>query len=131
MRDCSGPYAVMAKNRSGWTNHKKRIPLEALGGACCSNQKSILRKELEDRVLACLPAALVHVDVFKRTSASVLQSELAAQQTAGHHARDLKSELDRNKRDQQAIINQITQRERGGRRQLPALEDMLDRFDEE
>ncbi|QIO48162.1 hypothetical protein HA464_29525 (plasmid) [Rhizobium leguminosarum bv. trifolii] len=47
----------VAKERYGCSNHKNKLPVDGLGGSCCSNQKTILRKNLEDRVPSCLPAA--------------------------------------------------------------------------
>lgn len=129
--ECGGPYAVMAKGRYGCTNHKKKIPLDVLGGACCDNHKTILRKELEDRVLTCIPAALVHMDIFRRTVDKVLQSELAEQKTAAHQAKDIEAALQRNKREQEGIIAQISQRAAEGRRAIAAFDDQLDRLDEE
>ena len=129
--ECGGPYAIMAKDRYGCTHHKKKIPLDVLDGDCCGNSQTILRSELEDRVLDCLPAALVHMDVFKKTADAVLQREVAAHKTASHQSRDLQAELEKNRKEQQAIISQITQREVDRRRPLPALEDMLDRLDEQ
>ena len=129
--ECGGPYAIMATGRYGCTNHKKKIPLDVLGGACCSNHKTILRKELEDRILTCIPAALVHMDVFRRTVEKVLQSELAERKTADHQAKDIEAALQRNKREQEGIIAQMSQRAAEGRRSIAAFDDQLDRLDEE
>ncbi len=129
--ECGGPYAVMAKGRYGCTNHKKKIPLAILGGDCCGNHKTILRKELEDRVLTCIPAALVHMDVFRRTVDKVRQSELAEQKTAAQQAKDIEAALQRNKREQEGIIAQMSQRAAEGRRAIAAFDDQLDRLDEE
>ncbi len=76
-------------------------------------------------------AALVHMDVFKKTADAVLQREIAAHKTASHQSRDLQAELEKNRKAQQAIIDQIPQRELDRRRAPPALEDMLDRLDEQ
>ncbi|MGO4659251.1 recombinase family protein [Ensifer sp. 2YAB10] len=37
--ECGGSYAIMAKERYGCSNHKNKLPIDGLGGACCSNQK--------------------------------------------------------------------------------------------
>jgi hypothetical protein len=63
--ECGGSYAVMAKDRYGCSNHKNKLPIDGLGGNCCSNQKTILRKDLEDRVLSCLPAAFFEMGLFE------------------------------------------------------------------
>lgn len=62
--ECGGSYAIMAKERYGCSNHKNKLPIDGLDGACCSNHKTILRKNLEDRVLSCLPAAFFGMGVF-------------------------------------------------------------------
>ncbi|MBU0831160.1 MAG: recombinase family protein [Alphaproteobacteria bacterium] len=129
--ECGGPYAIMAKDRYGCTNHRKKLPLDVLGGTCCSNHKTILRKELEDRILTSIPAALVHMDVFRRTLEKVLQSELAEQKTAAHQTKDIEAALQRNKREQEGIIAQMSQRAAEGRRAIAAFDDQLDRLDEE
>ncbi|MCJ8240630.1 recombinase family protein [Peteryoungia algae] len=129
--ECGGPYAVMATGRYGCTNHKKKIPLDVLGGACCSNHKTILRRELEDRILTSIPAALVHMDVFRRTVDKVLQSELAEQKTAAHQTQDIAAALERNRREQEGIVAQMSQRAAEGRRPNAALDDRLDRLDDE
>ncbi len=127
--ECGGPYAIMAKDRYGCTNHRKKLPLDVLGGACCSNHKTILRRELEDRILTSIPAALVHMDIFRRTVDKVLQSELAEQKTAAHQAKDIEAALERNRREQEGIVAQMSQRAAEGRRPIAALDDRLDRLD--
>ncbi|MXN54358.1 hypothetical protein GR158_24995 [Shinella sp. AETb1-6] len=52
--ECGDSYAIMAKERYGCSNHKNKLPIDGLDGAYCSNKKTILRKNLEDRVLSCL-----------------------------------------------------------------------------
>ncbi len=39
----------MGKDRYGCTNHKQRLPIDELGGACCSNSKTIKRQDVEQR----------------------------------------------------------------------------------
>ncbi len=51
------PLRHHGQERYGCSNHKSKLPVDGLGGACCSNQKTILRRNREDRVLSCLPAA--------------------------------------------------------------------------
>ncbi|MCW0002301.1 hypothetical protein OE766_29365 [Pararhizobium sp. YC-54] len=48
--ECGGPYAISGKDRYSCTNHKKRLPIDELGGACCGNSKTITRHALEERV---------------------------------------------------------------------------------
>ena len=38
---CSGPYAIMAKDRYGCTNSQKKLPIEHLGDIVCPNSKII------------------------------------------------------------------------------------------
>ena len=42
--ECGGLYAISGKDRYSCTNHRKALPIDALGGMCCSNTKTILRK---------------------------------------------------------------------------------------
>jgi hypothetical protein len=63
MLECA-PYAIIARDRYGCTNHKKHMPIDGLNGACCSNQKTIPCKNLEDWVLSCLPAAFFGKGLF-------------------------------------------------------------------
>ncbi|TAU85100.1 hypothetical protein ELI07_17935 [Rhizobium leguminosarum] len=72
--ECGGSYAIMAKERYGCSNQKSKLPVDGLGGACCSNQKTILRKNLEDRVLSCLPAAFFGMGVFDDVAGQARQN---------------------------------------------------------
>ncbi|GGB13925.1 resolvase [Brucella endophytica] len=128
--ECGGPYAVMAKDRYGCTNHKKRLPIDGLDGACCRNQKTILRNDIEERVLACLPAAFLHLGIFEKVAADVLQrqtAKLKSQPALGQH---LKTELSKVEQEQKNIIQQISDRAAESRPRLAALDDMLDRLEE-
>lgn len=124
--ECGGPYAIMGKDRYGCTNHKKRLPIEELGGACCSNQKTIIRQELEDRVLTCLPAAFFHMGIFEQVGAQVRARHEAALRAQPSADIKLAEELHSIEADQRGIIQQITDRAKAGRPHLAALDDMLD-----
>ncbi|MFD1747129.1 hypothetical protein ACFSE1_16785 [Rhizobium helianthi] len=60
----------------------------------------------------------------------VLQSELAEQKTAAQQAKDIEAALQRDKREQEGIIAQMSQRAAEGRRPIAAFDDQLDRLDE-
>ena len=76
--ECGGSYAIMAKERYGCSNHKSKLPVDGLGGACCSNQKTILRKNLEDGVLSCLPAAFFGIGLFGDVAGQARQNLAAS-----------------------------------------------------
>jgi len=77
MLECA-PYAIMAKDRYGCTNHKKHMPIDDLNGACCSNQKTIPCKNLEDWVLYCLPAAFFGKGLFSDIAEQARQNLAAS-----------------------------------------------------
>lgn len=72
------PYAIMAKDRYGCTNHKKHMPIDGLNGACCSNQKTIPCKNLEDWGLSCLPAAFFGKGLFSDVAGQARQNLAAS-----------------------------------------------------
>ncbi|MGO8395746.1 zinc ribbon domain-containing protein [Rhizobium ruizarguesonis] len=74
--ECGGPYAISGKDRYSCTNRKKRLPIEALDGACCSNSKTITRHELEERVLNCIPVAFYSMEIFDRISQRMITHEV-------------------------------------------------------
>ncbi|MFC3970053.1 recombinase family protein, partial [Rhizobium lemnae] len=76
--ECGGSYAIMVKERYGCSNHKNKLPIDGLDGACRSNQKTILRKTLEDRVLSCLPAAFFGMGIFDDVAGQARQNLAAS-----------------------------------------------------
>ncbi|PDT75456.1 Site-specific recombinase and resolvase superfamily protein [Sinorhizobium sp. BJ1] len=128
--ECGGPYAIMAKDRYGCTNHKKRLPIDDLGGECCQNQKTILRNDVEDRILACLPAAFLHLGIFEEVANQVMQSQVAKLKSQPTQSQQLKAELQRVEQEQKNIIQQISGRAVEGRPRLTALDDLLDQLEE-
>ena len=127
--ECGGPYAISGKDRYSCTNHRKALPIDALGGECCSNTKTILRKNVEDRVLSVLPAAFYAYDMFEKVSKEYLtkhERRLREQpDEAGIHNEALKRIDD----EQKNIIKQITDRAVQGRPHLSALDDVLDQLE--
>ncbi len=129
--ECGGPYAISGKDRYSCTNRKKQIPVEALRGATCGNQKTILRSELEPRVIACLPAALIHEGIFDKIAATVLKRQTAKLKSQPSQVAQLTAELKRLEVQQASIIKQITDRATEGRPRLPALDDTLDQLEQQ
>ncbi len=77
MLECA-PYAIIARDRYGCTNHKKHMPIDGLNGACCSNQKTIPCKNLEDWGLSCLPAAFFGKGLFSDVAGQARQNLAAS-----------------------------------------------------
>ncbi len=127
--ECGGPYAISGKDRYSCTNHKKQIPVNDLNGACCQNQKTILRSNLEERVIACLPAAFLHLDIFERVATEVLQRQKAKLKSQPSQTGQLNADLKKAEQQQASIIQQITDRALEGRPRLPALDDRLDQLE--
>ena len=128
--ECGGPCAIMAKARYGCTNHKKRLPIEGLGGECCQNQKTILKKDIEDRVLASLPVAFLHLGIIEKVASQVMLSQTAKLKSSRTQNDQLVPELHRNEQEQKNIIQQISDRAAEGRPRLSALDDVLDQLEE-
>ena len=68
-----------------YTNHKKHLPIDGLGGACCSNQKTILRRGIEDHVPSCLAPAFFGMGVFDDVARQVRQNLASAIRTEPDH----------------------------------------------
>ncbi|MGY5811704.1 recombinase family protein [Rhizobium sp. LEGMi198b] len=128
--ECGGSYAIMAKERYGCSNHKSKLPVDGLGGACCTNQKTILRKNLEDRVLSCLPAAFFGMGVFDDVAGQARQNLAASIQNEPDEHQQISRELKAAEQEQRQIIQQISDRAAEGRPRLAALDDMLDKLEE-
>ncbi len=127
--ECGGPYAISGKDRYSCTNHKKQIPVEELQGAVCQNQKTILRSDLEERVISCLPVAFLHEGIFDKVAADVLKRQTAKLKSQPSLVDQLTSDLARVGKQQASIIQQITDRATEGRPRLPALDDKLDQLE--
>jgi len=128
--ECGGSYAIMAKERYGCSNHKSKLPVDGLGGACCTNQKTILRKNLEDRVLSCLPAAFFGMGVFDDVAGQARQNLAASIRNQPDERQQISRELKAAEQEQRQIIQQISDRAAEGRPRLAALDDMLDKLEE-
>ena len=115
--------------RYGCTNHKKRLPIDDLGGACCSNRKTILRENLEDRVINCLPGAFFSLGIFEKVGAQVRAKHEAHYRSQPSATAQLTAELETIRTKQKNIIQQISDRVEVGRPHLAALDDMLDELE--
>ena len=123
---CSGPYAIMAKDRYGCTNRQKKLPIEHLGDTICPNSKTISRHELEGRILDAIPARLLSVD-----NTVSIQDQINKQLTASRHDAErnegkLRANLREISHKQDVIAEQITQRIMNGQPQIEAFNKMLD-----
>ncbi|THK36193.1 hypothetical protein EHS39_20145 [Ensifer sp. MPMI2T] len=116
------------KERYGCSNHKSKVPVDGLGGACCFNQKTILRKNLKDRVLSCLPAAFFGMGVFDDVAGQARQKLAASINNEPDERQRVSGELKAVEREQRQIIQQISDRAAEGRPRRAALDDMLDQL---
>lgn len=127
--ECGGPYAISGKDRYSCTHNKKQVPVGALDGACCQNQKTILRSNLEERVVGCVPAAFLHLGIFDRVAAEVLQRQEAKLKCRPSQNEQLASDVKKAEQQQANIIQQISDRANEGRPRLTALDDKLDQLE--
>ncbi|WP_216330285.1 hypothetical protein [Rhizobium sp. X9] len=107
------------------------MPIDELGGACCSNSKTIIRQELESRVLDCVPAAFFAEGIFDTLSERSIAYETAKLKRPLAERDQMKRKLSELEGKQQNIIQQISDRAAEGRPRLPALDDTLDRLEAE
>jgi hypothetical protein len=105
-------------DRYSCTNHRKRLPIDDLGGARCSNSKTIARQDVEERVLDCLPAAFFSIGAFETMSANVIAEETSSLRRPEAEWEQIRQELKELERRQKAIIQQITDRAAEGRPRL-------------
>ncbi|MGO7301618.1 hypothetical protein ACC718_37705 [Rhizobium ruizarguesonis] len=127
--ECGGPYAISGKDRYSCTNRKKRLPIEALDGACCSNSKTITRHELEKRVLNCIPVAFYSMEIFDRISQRMITHEVNLLKQSPSQRDELTAALKATTQRQNSIIQQISDRAAEGRPRLAALDDQLDELE--
>ncbi|WP_343203393.1 recombinase family protein [Hoeflea sp.] len=123
---CGGPYAVMAKNRYGCTNHQKKLPIDHLEGVVCPNHKTINRAELEARVLDPIPLNLLSIENITSVQDSINKKLAATQKTSERSKGQLQANLLDVTRRQEIVANQITERLMAGQMQIEAFNKMLD-----
>ncbi len=128
--NAAAPNAIMAKERYGCSNHKSKLPVDSLGGTCCTNQKTILRKNLEDRVLSCLPAAFFGMGVFDDIAMEVRRNLAASIRNEPDERQQISGPLKAAEQEQRQIIQQISDRAAEGRPRLAALDAMPYRIEE-
>jgi DNA invertase Pin-like site-specific DNA recombinase len=129
--ECGGPYAISGKDRYSCTNHGKKIPLEQLGDERCGNRRTISRKELEDRVLTCVPNSLWSVYNIDRAVHQVKERLLARERDGHGSIPALEASIESKTREQRSILQQITARVMEGKKPFAAHEQMADELEEE
>jgi site-specific DNA recombinase len=124
--ECAGSYSITGKGRYGCANHKAKLPIDELGGECCSNNRTILRSELEERVLTCIPAAFYAKDLFQTTATELAErvKQMACDENIGHNR--LHDELRQIELQQVQLMGHIQQRALEGRVRLVAYDNQLD-----
>jgi len=127
--ECGGPYAISGKDRYSCTNHRKRLPIDELGGECCGNTKTIKRQDLEERVLNCIPVAFFSLDIFDRISEKMIAHEVGMLKRAPSRKDALNAELATIKTTQKSLMQQIHDRHAEGRPRLAILDDQLDELE--
>jgi hypothetical protein len=127
--ECGGPYAISGKDRYSCTNRKKRLPIDDLGGACCGSSKTITRRELEERVLNCIPAAFYSLDIFDRISEEMIAHEVSRLKSTPFRKEQLVADLATIKSKQTSLMQQIQERHVEGRPRLAILDDQLDELE--
>lgn len=77
--ECGGPYAIMAKERYGCTNHKKKLG--------CQNSRTITRQSLEQRVLKAFPRSMFSITNLNELTDKVnRQRKASAKNLSGEQA---------------------------------------------
>ncbi|CAN7388783.1 recombinase family protein [Pararhizobium sp. LjRoot255] len=127
--ECGGPYAISGKDHYSCTNHRKRLPIDELGGECCRNTKTIKRQDLEERVLNCIPVAFYSLDIFDRISEKMIAHEVGMLKRAPSRKDALNAELATIKTTQKSLMQQIQDRHAEGRPRLAILDDQLDELE--
>ncbi len=92
--------------------------------------KTILRKNLEDRVLSCLPAAFFGMGVFDDIATEVRRNLAASIRNEPDERQQISGALKAAEQEQRQIIQQISDRAAEGRPRLAALDAMLYRIEE-
>ncbi len=126
---CYGPYAIMAKDRYGCTNRKKKLPTDHLGGIVCTNSKTINRFELEERVVSAVPDNLLGADNLDRINRDIKAAVARGQQRAVVEPERLRTEITAIVTKQKAIGEKIAERLMAGHAAIPALDHMLDELE--
>jgi site-specific DNA recombinase len=128
--ECAGSYSITGKGRYGCANHKAKLPIDELGGQCCSNNRTILRDELEARVLTCIPAAFYAKDLYQTAAFELARKAKQHKSTEPSERERLQAELTQTQREQSELIRHIQQRASEGRVRLVAYDDQLDALEE-
>tara|TARA_R110002012_G_scaffold120277_5_gene269508 strand:- start:3767 stop:4462 length:696 start_codon:yes stop_codon:yes gene_type:complete len=115
----------LGKDRYSCTNRGKKLPLDTLGGSICTNLKTIIRQELEGRVLTCIPNALWNL-VNIETVVAASKKRLTARHTqAGSNIPALELQIAAKQQEQKSVLKQITDRIQANRPVIASLDDMV------
>lgn len=123
---CGGPYAIMGKGRYGCTNRQKKLPIDMLGGIVCTNSKTILRSELEDRVLVAFPESLLSITNMDRLQKDLDREFKQSHKQSGKQREELLSSIRKIELQQRHLMEQLAIRASEGRPPIPAVNDMID-----
>ncbi|MBX9455372.1 MAG: zinc ribbon domain-containing protein [Rhizobium sp.] len=129
--ECGGSYAISGKDRYSCANHGKKIPLEQLGCERCGNRHTISRKELQDRVLTCVPNSLWSVYNIDKAVQQVKERLLARERDGRGSIPALEASIESKTKEQRTILQQITARVMEGKKPFAGHEQMVDELEEE
>ncbi|MEL7482360.1 MAG: recombinase family protein, partial [Pseudomonadota bacterium] len=118
--ECGGPYAIMAKDRYGCTNHKKKLG--------CTNSRSIKRQTLEQRVLKAFPASMFSITDLAALTETVNQRLRSANNSQGQERARLEREISRIDKKIKNTAEAIAE---GGGAGLATLTTMLAGFEQQ
>ena len=115
---CGGRYSIICQNRYGCFNHTHR--------GNCPQSRSIMRTEIEDRVLTGLKDKLLHPDVVHRMI-KYMQEEANRLQREKHQSYDLKqNELAKVEKQIDRLVMSIA-----NGTDIPSMHDLLFKLEEQ
>ena len=128
---CGGPYAIMGKGRYGCTNRQKKLPIDMLGGIVCTNSKTILRSELEDRILVAFPEGFFSTYSIERIQKEVTHLLQEEGKQGVKQRGQLTAKMQKIELQQRHLMEQLAVRAAEGRPPIAAFNDMIDTYETE